>query len=84
MKKIISRVFFSLRFYLLIFRKKGREGEREGEKHHCVVASRMSFAGDLACNAGVCPDWESNCDPLVRRSALNPLSDTSQALISAL
>ena len=26
-------------FYLFIFRKKGREGEREGKKHQCVVAS---------------------------------------------
>ena len=30
-------------FYLLIFRKKGREGEREGEKHQCVVASHLSL-----------------------------------------
>ena len=26
----------------------------------------------------MCPDWESNCDPLVRRPALNLLSHTSQ------
>ena len=26
-------------FYLLIFRERGREGEREGKKHQCVVAS---------------------------------------------
>ena len=25
-------------FYLFIFRERGREGEREGEKHQCVVA----------------------------------------------
>ena len=25
-----------LRFYLFIFRKRGREGEKEGEKHWCV------------------------------------------------
>ena len=39
-----------------------REGER-GEKHQCVVASRMSPSGDLAHNPGMCPDWESNRGP---------------------
>ena len=29
---------FFKRFYLFIFRQRGREGER-GEKHQCVVAS---------------------------------------------
>ena len=36
------------------------EEEREGEKHQCVVVSRVSPTGDLACNPGMCPDWESN------------------------
>ena len=49
-----------LRFYLFIFRERGREGEREGEKHQCVVASRAPPTGDLACNPVMCPDWESN------------------------
>ena len=34
--------------------------EREGEKDHCVVASRVTPTGDLACNPGMCPDWESH------------------------
>ena len=38
------------------------EGEREGEKHR-VVPSCVPPAGDLACNPGVCPDWESNQPP---------------------
>ena len=45
-------------FYLFIFRERGREGEREGERHQCVVASRMSPTRDLACNPGMCSDWE--------------------------
>ena len=32
-------------FYLFIFRERGREGEREGEKHQCVVASRTTPTG---------------------------------------
>ena len=45
-----------LRFYLFMFIQTGREREREGEKHQCVVASCVSPTGDLACNAGMCPD----------------------------
>ena len=52
--------FFFLRFYYLsIFRERGMEGE----KHQCVVASHVSPTGDLACNPGICPDWESNPRP---------------------
>ena len=55
-------LFFLLfkRFYLFIFRERGREGGREGEKHQCVVASHTPRTGDLAHNPGMCPDWESN------------------------
>ena len=42
-------------FIYFIFRERGREGEREGEKHQCVVASCMPPTGDLAQNTGVCP-----------------------------
>ena len=64
--------------YLFILRDGEREGESEGEKHQCVVASRAPLAGDLACNPGMCPDWESNRDPLVHRPTLDPLNYTSQ------
>ena len=54
------------------------EGEREGEKCQCVVASLTSPAGYLACNPGMCPDWESNLRPFGSQPTLNPLSYTSQ------
>ena len=44
---------FLLRFYLFIFREKGREGERE--QHQCVVAFLALPTGDLAHNPGMCP-----------------------------
>ena len=44
------------------------EGEREGEKCQCVVASLTSPAGYLACNPGMCPDWESNQRSLALRA----------------
>ena len=49
--------------YLFIFRGREREGERVGEKHQCVVASHVPPIGDVACNPGMCPDWESNQRP---------------------
>ena len=36
---------FFKRFYLFISRERGREGEREGEKHQYVVASRTPLLG---------------------------------------
>ena len=35
-------------FYLFIFRERGREEERQGEKHQCVVASCTPPSGCLA------------------------------------
>ena len=43
-----------------------------------MVASHMPLTGDLACNPGMFPDWESTSDPSVCRLALNPLSHTGQ------
>ena len=54
--------------YLLLkkdfmFRERGKEGDREGEKHQCVVASHMPPTGDLAHNPGMCPDQQSSQQP---------------------
>ena len=53
-------LFFLRFYYLFIFREKGRVGEREGEKHQCVVASHMPSTGDLVHNPHMCPNWELN------------------------
>ena len=45
--------FDFLRLYLFTFLERGREGEREGEKHQCVVASCASPTGDPG--PGMCP-----------------------------
>ena len=47
--------FFSHKKILFNFRKRGREGEKEGEKHKCVVASHVPPSRDLAHNPGMCP-----------------------------
>ena len=36
------------------------EGDREGEKHQCVVTSCMPCTRDMARNPDMCLDWESN------------------------
>ena len=56
-------LFIFLGFHLFIFREGGREEEREGEKHQCVVASHAPSTGDLAHSTSTCPDWESNQQP---------------------
>ena len=50
-------------FISLFFRERWKEGEREGEKHQCVVAPHVPPPGDLAGNPGMCTDWESNWQP---------------------
>ena len=51
---------FFRRHFIYFFRQRGRKGRREGQKHQCVVASHVPPTGDLACNPGLCPDWELN------------------------
>ena len=59
LKKNYFLLFFK-RFYLFLLLQRGKWKEKEGEKHQCVVVSRASPIGDMACNPGMCPDWELN------------------------
>ena len=53
----IFETFFK-RSYLFIFRDRGREGEREGEKHRCAKETSVAFhtapTGDLARTTQAC------------------------------
>ena len=60
---VIYFIYLFIRFYLYIFRERGREGKREGEKYQCVAASYTPPTGDPAPNPSMCPDWESNQQP---------------------
>ena len=47
----------------LFLEEKGRR--KEGEKHQCVfhiggLTHAPDWGPDLACNPGLCPDWESD------------------------
>ena len=65
--------FFFLRLYLFIFREMGRGGERGRETLICERnTDRLPLAGaqprDLACNPGMCHDWELNQRPFGSKS----------------
>ena len=54
---------FIERFYVFIFRKKGREGERETsmcKRNSDWLPPTRPLLGNLAHNPGMCPDQESN------------------------
>ena len=55
--KVIEKPIFYDFIYL--FREKGSEGKREGEKHQ-LVDPHMPPTRDLAYNPGMYPEWESN------------------------
>ena len=63
-----------LKKILFIFRELGREGETS----LCGCLSHTP-TGYLACNPGMCPDWESNQRPFGSQPSFNPLSYTGQA-----
>ena len=50
--------------HLFIYFYREREGEREGEKHQCVVASSMSPQQGPGLQLRHVLDWESNWQPL--------------------
>ena len=71
---------FFKRFYLFIFRQRGRKREREGGKHQCVVSPHAPPTGDWPATQACVLTGNRTDDPLVCRPALNPLSHTSQGL----
>ena len=74
----INLIFLKL---LFIYLERGWEGEREGEKHQSVAASRVPPTGDLACNPGMCPDWESNQQPFGSQASAQSTEPHQQGLI---
>ena len=72
-----SILYFKKRF-LLIFRERGREGERKGEKHQCVVVFCAPLLGTWTTTQACALTGNQTADPLVCRSLFIPLSCTSQ------
>ena len=64
--------------YLFIFRERGREGEREGEKPQGAVASHAPLLGTWPATQACALTGNQSSDPLVCRPKINPLRYTSQ------
>ena len=60
---LLRLIIIFLKDCIYLFLERGREGERKGQKHQCVVASRAPPTRDLAHNPGRYPDWKSNQQP---------------------
>ena len=54
------KISFLKKDIIYLFLEKRKRRDWEGERHQCVVASHTPPTRDLACNLGMCPDWESN------------------------
>ena len=76
---IISKIGFLKIFYLFIFKDMGREGEREGEKRQCVVASHVPCPGIPMCDSQArALTGNQTSDLWDHRLALSSLGHTSQ------
>ena len=71
--------YFKDFIYLFLERGEGRKKKRERNINvweiHWSVVSRMSPTGDLAClacNPGMCPDWETNWWPFSSQVRTRP------------
>ena len=51
----LNILFYFFKDFIYLFLERGREGEREGEKHQCVVASHVPPTEVMAHNPGMCP-----------------------------
>ena len=83
--QIIPKSFVPFFFFkdFIYFRQRGREGERTGEKHQCVVAFGVPPNEDLARATQACVlTGNRTSDPLVHRPARHPLRHTSPGLNS--
>ena len=57
----------------------GREGNIDVQEKHQSVASRMLPTRDLACNLGMCPDWQSTQQPFSLQKDAQPRHRCSQS-----
>ena len=51
-------MLFFFKDFIYLHLERGRDGEREGEKHQCVVASRAPLLGIWPTTQVCVLDWE--------------------------
>ena len=69
-------VFIFFKILFIYFRERGRVGEREGEKHQCVVACHTTPLRTWPATQACALTGNRTSDPLFSSLALNPLSHT--------
>ena len=74
--------FFLKRFYLFVFRERGKEGERERSIN--VWLPHVPPTGDLAHNPGMGPDWKSNRHPSGLQASTPSIEPHQPGIIAAL
>ena len=70
--------------FIYLFLERGREGQRKGEKHQCMVASHVPPTGTWPATQKCALTGNLTGDPLVQRSVLNLLSHISQCCFNFL
>ena len=78
----ITNIIF-LRLFIYLFLE-GKGGEREGEKHQCVVASYTPPTGEWPATQACALLGNQTGDHFLHRPALNPLRNTSQGQLQIL
>ena len=80
MYSVVTIYFLRLLIYLFLDRGEGREKEK---KRNITVWLPLAYPapGNLACNSGVCPDWESNQEPFGWQAGAQSLRHTSQGFL---
>ena len=74
--------FLSFKDFIYLLLERGREGEREKQKHQCVVATWVPPTGDLTSNPGMCPDWESNWRPFGSQASIQSTEPYQPGLLA--
>ena len=54
------KMLFFFKDFIYLHLERGRDGEREGEKHQCVVASHAPLLGTSPTTQVCVLDWEQN------------------------
>ena len=61
-----------LKDFMYVFLERGEGKEKERERNIHVWLSLTPLTGDLACNPGMFPDWESNRPPFGSQTGAQP------------
>ena len=77
---VVEGFFLFLRFYVFIFRKRGREGRKRGREINVWLPLGCPLLGTWPATQACALTGNQTSDPLLHSPALNPLSHASQGI----